>query len=416
MPSINFNPAGITALQNFNLAQSNLSRTQSQIATGKRVQNAQDDPAALATSQRLTAQKNGVGVGIDNSKAADKMLATADKALSNMQDILQNMRQLAVKASNDATTDADRTNYQKQINDYRKELDRIARDTKYKERHLLNGDVKDSVAAKDAAATVLTNIAVNESSVQGASGGATNLISELTNHAVTVSKTGNNLDVTFQIKLVANGNSVDAQIFASNQSFTAGVAATPLTTISDVGASGGKDVNMAGETGYSATGLTFHLNQVDASNDVGKTAVLRITSYDAGVTEDKSVAFQVGANAGEEMTIGVGDMSSYGLRITKLDVSSSLGAKNSVSMIDDAIDKLSDERSKIGSLQNRLQVGISNNETYKANLEGALAQEVDVNYAEAVLQQTIDQVKQQASLAMLTQANQSQQAVLGLLQ
>jgi len=78
MPSINFNPAGITALQNFNLAQTNLSRTQSQIATGKRVQSAQDDPAALATSQRLTAQKNGVGVGIENSKAADKMLATAD--------------------------------------------------------------------------------------------------------------------------------------------------------------------------------------------------------------------------------------------------------------------------------------------------------------------------------------------------
>ncbi|MEQ8221831.1 MAG: flagellin [Candidatus Eremiobacterota bacterium] len=414
MPSINFNPAGITALQNFNLAQTNLSRTQSQIATGKRVQSAQDDPAALATSQRLTAQKNGVGVGIENSKAADKMLATADKSLSNMQDIMQSMRQLAVKASNDATTDADRTNYQKQINDYRKELDRIARDTKYKERHLLNGDMKDTVAAKDASATVLTNIAVNESSIQGTK--ATNLVSELTNHAVTVSKSGNNLDVTFQIKLVANGNSVDAQIFASNQTNTPGVAATPLTTIAGVNASGGKQVDISSVTGYSASGLSFQLNQVDASTDVGKTAVLRITSHDAGVTEDKSVAFQVGANAGEEMTIGVGDMSSTGLRIAKLDVSSSLAAKNSVSMIDDAINRISDERAKIGSLQNRLQVGISNNETYKANLEGALAQEVDVNYAEAVLQQTIDQVKQQASLAMLTQANQSQQAVLGLLQ
>ncbi len=414
MPSINFNPAGITALQNFNLAQTNLSRTQSQIATGKRVQNAQDDPAALATSQRLTAQKNGVGVGIENSKAADKMLSTADKALSNMQDIMQSMRQLAVKASNDATTDADRTNYQKQINDYRKELDRIARDTKYKERHLLNGDMKDTAAAKDATATVLTNIAVNESSIQGTA--ATNLISELTNHAVTISKAGNNLDVTFQIKLVANGNSVDAQIFASNQTSTPGVAATPLTTISGVNVSGGKDVDISAVTGYSSSGLKFHLNQVDSSTDVGKTAVLRITSYDKGVTEDKSVAFQVGANAGEEMTIGVGDMSSTGLRIAKLDVSSSLAAKNSVSMIDDAINRISDERAKIGSLQNRLQVSISNNETYKANLEGALAQEVDVNYAEAVLQQTIDQVKQQASLAMLTQANQSQQAVLGLLQ
>ncbi len=412
MPSINFNPAGITALQNFNLAQTNLSRTQSQIATGKRVQNAQDDPAALATSQRLTAQKNGVGVGIENSKAADKMLSTADKALSNMQDILQNMRQLAVKASNDATTDADRTNYQKQINDYRKELDRIARDTKYKERHLLNGDIKNSVAATDASAKVLTNIAVNESSLQGASGGSTNLIKTLTNGAVTVDKAANTFDITFQVKLVANGSSVDAQIFASDSIGSYG--ATALTTISDVNASGGKSVDLTSY--YASSGIKFDLNQVDASNDVGKTAVLRVTSYDAGTTDDKSVAFQVGANAGEEMTIGVGDMSSYGLRITKLDVSSSLGAKNSVSMIDDAIDKLSNERSKIGSLQNRLQVGISNNETYKANLEGALAQEVDVNYAEAVLQQTIDQVKQQASLAMLTQANQSQQAVLGLLQ
>jgi len=412
MPSINFNPAGITALQNFNLAQTNLSRTQSQIATGRRVQSAQDDPAALATSQRLTAQKNGVGVGIENSKAADKMLSTADKALSNMQDILQNMRQLAVKASNDATTDTDRTNYQKQINDYRKELDRIARDTKYKERHLLNGDIKDSAKATNATGAVLTNIAVNESSLQGATGGATNLVKTLTNAAITVSNTGNTFDVTFQIKLVANGSSVDAQIFASDS--VGNYGATALTTISDVNASGGKSVDLTSY--YASSGIKFDLNQVDASNDVGKTAVLRVTSYDKGNSDDKSVAFQVGANAGEEMTIGVGDMSSYGLRITKLDVSSSLAAKNSVSMIDDAINQISDERSKIGSLQNRLQVGISNNETYKANLEGALAQEVDVNYAEAVLQQTIDQVKQQASLAMLTQANQSQQAVLGLLQ
>ncbi len=412
MPSINYNPAGIIALQNFNLAQTNLSKTQSQIATGKRVQSAQDDPAALATSQRLTAQKNGVGVGIENSKAADKLLSTADKALSNMQDILQSMRQLAVKASNDATTDADRLNYQKQVDDYRKELDRIARDTRYKERHLLNGDIKNSVAAKDAAGTILTNIAVNESSLQGASVGATNLIQDVGTGSVTVNKTTNTYDVTFQIKLVANGLSVDAQIFASDSIGSFGAKA--LTTIANVGAASGQDVDLT--SFYATSGLTFHLNQVDVSADVGKTAVLRITSHDAGVMEDKSIAFQIGANAGEEMLIGVGDMSSYGLRITQLDVKTSLSSKNSVSMIDDAIDRITNERSKIGSMQNRLQVSISNSETYKANLEGSLAQELDVNYAEAVLQQTIDQVKQQASLAMLTQANQSQQAVLSLLQ
>ncbi|MEQ8222145.1 MAG: flagellin [Candidatus Eremiobacterota bacterium] len=410
MPSINYNPAGIIALQNFNLAQTNLSKTQSQIATGKRVQSAQDDPAALATSQRLTAQKNGVGVGIENSKAADKLLSTADKALSNMQDILQSMRQLAVKASNDATTDADRLNYQKQVDDYRKELDRIARDTRYKERHLLNGDIKNSAALKNAAGKILTNIGVNESTLQGTA--STSLIQDIGAGSVTVNNTTNTYDVTFQIKLVANGNSVDAQIYASDSIGSYG--ATALTTIANVNAATGQDVDLT--SFYANSGLTFHLNQVDASADVGKTAVLRITSYDAGVTEDKSIAFQIGANAGEEMLIGVGDMSSYGLRITQLDVKTSLASKNSVSMIDDAIDRITNERSKIGSMQNRLQVSISNSETYKANLEGALAQELDVNYAEAVLQQTIDQVKQQASLAMLTQANQSQQAVLSLLQ
>lgn len=401
MPSINFNPAGITALQNFNLAQNNLSVTQSQISSGKRVQSAVDDPASLATSQRLTAQKNGVGVGIENSKSADKMLATADKAMGNMQGILQDMRQLAVKASNDATTDADRTNYQKQIEDYRKELDRIARDTKYKERNLLNGDIKNSRAAVDAKATVLTNIAVSESTIQGTA--ANTLVNAATISLTTTGAAANGKDITFQIKLVANGGSVDAQVFASDSSVA-------VATVSNVGAAAG-----AADLSASYGGLKIGINKVDASTDIGKTAVVRIQSKDAGDTADKSVSFQVGANAGEEVSIGVGDMSSVGLRITKLDVSSSLAAKNSVSMIDDAINKLSDERSKVGSLQNRLKVGISNNETYKANLEGALAQEVDVDYAAAVLQQTIDQVKQQASLAMLTQANQSQQAVLGLL-
>jgi flagellin len=70
-------------------------------------------------------------------------------------------------------------------------------------------------------------------------------------------------------------------------------------------------------------------------------------------------------------------MSSYGLRITGLDVSSSLAAKNSVTMLDNALNRVSDERSRIGSLQNRLDVNISNSETYKMNLERALAQEGD---------------------------------------
>jgi len=399
MPSINFNPAGIIALQNFNLAQTNLSVTQSQISTGKRVQSAQDDPAALATSERLTAQKNGVGVGIENSKAADKMLATADKALSSIQDIMQSMRQLAVKASNDATTDSDRVNYQKQIDDYRKEIDRISRDTKYKERHLLNGDIKNSRPSKNADASILTNIVVNESTLQGLN--ASNLVGT----TLTVNST-NNLDITFQIKLVANGSNVDAQIFASDSS----VAVLTAGGLNAIAAGTGSVVTL---TGYG--NLQISLNRVDASVDLGKTSVIRITSQDAGDSNDKSIAFQIGANAGEEMTIGVSDMSSNGLRITKLDVSSSLAAKNSVSMLDDAIDRITNERAKIGSMQNRLQVSISNSETYKANLEGSLAQEVDVDYAQAVLNQTIDQVKQQASLAMLTQANQSQQAVLGLL-
>jgi len=407
MPSINFNPAGITALQNFNLAQTNLSVTQSQISTGKRVSTASDDPAALATSQRLLAQKNGVGVGIDNSKAADKLLATADKALNNMQEIMQNMRQLAVKASNDATTKSDRANYQKQIDDYRKELDRIARDTKYKERNLLNGDVKRTKDGEDAKAEILTNVAVNESTIQGST--PTQLVSATPTAAATAAT-----DVTFQVKLVSNATGgIDAQIFASDKAnATTKENETPVATITGLDTAAG-NTGTTLET-YGGTGFQIALNKV-STDDVGKTAVVRLKSQEDAVTADKSLSFQVGANAGEEISIGISDMSSNGLRLSKLDVTSALAAKNSVSMIDDAINTVSDERSNIGSLQNRLKVGISNNETYKANLEGALAQEVDVDYAAAVLQQTIDQVKQQASLAMLTQANQSQQAVLGLL-
>jgi len=399
MPSINFNPAGITALDNFNLAQTSLSVTQSQIATGKKLQSAQDDPAALATSQRLMAQINGLSSGIDNSKSANQLLSTGDQALSSMEDILQNMRQLAVKASNDATTDTDRKNYQTQINDYRAQIDEIARDTKYKERHLLNGDMKNSRAATDAKATVMTNVAVSESSTQGTAA------SYLVNASATTGSiaAANTHDITFQVKLVANGANVDAVVYASDSSVSVG-------TVSSVNTA-------AGATGALANygNLNISINKVDASVDIGKTAVVRIKSQDTGDTTDKSVSFQVGANAGEEMGIGIGDMSSNGLRITSLDVSTSLAAKNSVSMIDDAINSISNERSKIGSLQNRLKGNISNNQSYQANLQSAQADVSDVNYAQAILDQTTNQIKQQASLAMITQANTSQQAVLGLL-
>lgn len=166
-----------------------------------------------------------------------------------------------------------------------------------------------------------------------------------------------------------------------------------------------------------------------------------ITFKDGGIQKDFETSFQIGANTGQSMSLSVGDMRSNALGITgkagdagftktntvtdgtddvkneaALNISTKEDAASAIAVLDEATQKVSSERSKLGAVQNRLEHTINNLGTSSENLTAAESRIRDVDMASEMVEQTKNSILSQAAQAMLAQANQQPQAVLQLLQ
>jgi flagellin len=127
--------------------------------------------------------------------------------------------------------------------------------------------------------------------------------------------------------------------------------------------------------------------------------------------------FQVGANASQTiaLTINAMDASSLGLTTAAIGVASSGAAQSAITAINTAIETVSEERSKLGSVQNRLEHTINNLNTGAENLTAAESRIRDVDMAKEMMAFTKNNILSQAAQSMLAQANQQPQGVLQLL-
>ena len=129
--------------------------------------------------------------------------------------------------------------------------------------------------------------------------------------------------------------------------------------------------------------------------------------------------FQIGANEGQTMSVEIGDMSAAALGVDGLDVSAFTGdatlIDTALGNVDNAIKTVSEERSKLGAYQNRLEHTIANLDNAAENLQAAESRIRDVDMAYEMMNFTKFQILQQASTAMLAQANLAPQSVLQLL-
>ncbi len=137
-----------------------------------------------------------------------------------------------------------------------------------------------------------------------------------------------------------------------------------------------------------------------------------------GVTGGKGITLQVGANEGQTMSFSIGDMSANALGVnpSKVNVKTQKGASDGIKYIDEAIERVSKQRSLLGAVQNRLEHTIANLDNTAENLQAAESTIRDVDMAEEMVQFSKNNILQQAGQSMLAQANQSTQGVLSLLQ
>src|SRR5690606_24773411 len=102
--------------------------------------------------------------------------------------------------------------------------------------------------------------------------------------------------------------------------------------------------------------------------------------------------------------------------IASVDVSSVAGAQKAIATIDSALEQLNNSRAEMGAISNRLDFTISNLSNISEKTSAARSRVVDADFAAETAQLSRAQVLQQASQAMLAQANARPQQVLALLQ
>jgi len=132
-----------------------------------------------------------------------------------------------------------------------------------------------------------------------------------------------------------------------------------------------------------------------------------------------SAKFLVGANGGQTISVNLsragGGYGTSGLSLANLSVSSVSGASAALTSIDSAISTIGGARADLGALQNRFQSTIRNLSSISENVSAARSRIRDTDFASETAELTRNQIIQQASVSVLSQANQRPQTALSLL-
>jgi flagellin len=133
---------------------------------------------------------------------------------------------------------------------------------------------------------------------------------------------------------------------------------------------------------------------------------------------DFSSNFLVGANGGQTISVNLvktGGFGASGLGVDGTDVTTTTGASGALTNVSQAISSIGGARAELGALQNRFQSTIRNLSNISDNVSGARGRIRDTDFASETAELTRNQIVQQASLTVLSQANQRPQAALSLL-
>jgi flagellin len=140
-----------------------------------------------------------------------------------------------------------------------------------------------------------------------------------------------------------------------------------------------------------------------------------IPLLDGSRGEDKPLMIQIGANSGQSMDIALGSLLVKDLGLENASVATQEEADRAIGMIDDALAKVSTQRAYVGAKTNRLEHTIDNLENTALNLTEAESRIADADIALEIMNMVSAQIRMQAALAMIAQANMAQQMILQLL-
>lgn len=137
--------------------ENSLTATMERLSSGLKINSAKDDPSGLAISNKMAAQIDGLNQSSQNASNGNSVIEIADSSLAEITSMIQRMQELAVQAASDTNTDDDRAAIQDEITSLTQEIDRVAKDTEYNTKALLNGSLDTRVYADNVSRMMISD-------------------------------------------------------------------------------------------------------------------------------------------------------------------------------------------------------------------------------------------------------------------
>ena len=438
------------------------SKSTEKLSSGYRINRAADDAAGLSISEKMRKQIRGLDKASSNAEDGVSSVQTAEGALTEVHSMLQRMNELAVQAANGTNSDTDRGAIQDEISQLTTEIDRVAETTKFNETYLLKGgngtkdvymnghDAGLKGTLTDSATTATFKVAAGaldagksvtiggKDYTIGSTLDETKALAKAAeaarNTSFTVDDTKYNVDADGKITKDGDATAVTVDNIVKTGSKVSYDGKT--LTAADIDAATGVDKSDSSVIS-AAHAVDLMEKELTAANNIGatKTAatakkVAAYTSKDgvtfdiqkgtAEVADKLSFSLHVGSDADmtNKITVDIETMNSSYLGIKGLNVNddSGIAGTYAIDAISDALQKVSEQRSSLGAVQNRLEHTIDNLDNVVENTTTAESRIRDTDMAEEMVNYSKNNILAQAGQSMLAQANQSNQGVLSLLQ
>ncbi|MFN3200987.1 MAG: flagellin [Bradymonadia bacterium] len=444
---------GQTPLRTQQKSQARLEKLLAQMASGKRISSASDDPAGMAIASRMTGEMRGLNQGMRNLSDGISYTQTAEAGLGSMSDALGRMRELAVQAGNGTLNAADRKIIQQEMDQLAQGISDTARSTVFNGKRPLMGDglqigtgqgspidipgfngEADQLgqgATVEGGAIDASGLQAGELSINGVDIRATQAGDDAlsTAHpegsaiavAAAINEATAHTGVTAEAQAaeveggdVQGGSLGDADTLEIN-----GVSIAAEVEADDAGGALTDAINAASDE----TGVTASLNangvlllrSADGRNidlQLGGNAGT-ITGLSAGtttgtVTLSSADAIEIdGADPGDAgLSAGITGRSKA-TSVGRIDVTTPQGANDALASIDRALEEVLGQRSRLGAVHNRMSAGIDQMSRAYVHQAEARSRIEDADYARLSTEKAKQLILGQAGVSMQAQANVS---------
>ena len=474
MMTITHNMMAMNAQRQFGLVSQANKNSIEKLSSGYRINRAADGAAELAISEKMRRQIRGLNQGAENIQDGISAAQIMDGSLNEVQDILNRMTELSVKAANGTLDDADRRAIDQELRQLRSELTRTTQNTTFNEKQLLSCVNTTSAIAPSTSGGKADVVFLIDNT-----GSMTDKIQHVNDNLFSFANSLSNCNVQYSVISYGDISEGDSQIFpftSDVNTVKSNIVSMNRTGGGDGPESaleGIKDaINHLKTNGRSdatkqvilITDANYHYNGDGSKSTLTKDDVVALVQ-DSGVTLSSviplwaqsnydtltngkmlnihdnfydsllSLAGDISAAAGETIRkdpediriqcsgepsdviiLRTHNVNAESLGLSTVSCETQEKAGEAIDLVKKAAEKVATIRSEIGADQNRLEHAINTNRNTAENTQASESVIRDTDMASEMMKLSLQNILAQAGTAMMTQANQTPQGVLALLE